>query len=153
MTATTIEPYKIDDTHAEKLDLWLRTRGGVFVWKNLDLGSPTSGATSCTPATTQEGTPYPSPHWRFGNKPERHLTRHDEVVVSRIETVEQLPAKFTHQGLSAACRKKADQRCAATRTTFGGDVWWSVSDDPAAIFIKREAEVVPLSEYLSTLST
>lgn len=67
---------------------WLRTRGGIAVWSNKDLGSPDLGSQSFTPALTEDGKPYPSPNWRCGTSgPDRIVTDVTQVIVQTYREV------------------------------------------------------------------
>lgn len=53
--------------HEAKLAEWLKNRGGIAVWSNKDLGSPSLGGQQFTPALHADGTAATSPHWSCGN--------------------------------------------------------------------------------------
>ncbi len=53
--------------NAVKMKDWLATRGGVAVWRSVDLSDP--GFSIFTPAKTPHGDPYPKPHWKVGHEP------------------------------------------------------------------------------------
>lgn len=46
----------------EKFTEWISKRGGVTVWRNVDLSRAGAG-NQFTPAKTVEGQDYPAPHW------------------------------------------------------------------------------------------
>ena len=62
------KPYRISEEHAPQIWEWLTSGRGVAVWQNYDLGSPSIGALSFTPAIT-DGARTPSPNWRVGHEP------------------------------------------------------------------------------------
>jgi len=73
------------EENAGKFSEWLKTRGGLAVWRSIDLSDP---GTSCTtPALTNTGTPSNKPHWKYGDKPERIITDASEVEVQRMVEV------------------------------------------------------------------
>ncbi len=48
-----------------KFEEWLKDRGGVAVWENLDLSNPGAGL-MFTPANDKDGKPSGKPHWSVG---------------------------------------------------------------------------------------
>ena len=44
---------------------WIRDRGGVLVWPNINMSNP-GGGDMFTPAKTLAGEPCPKPHWSRG---------------------------------------------------------------------------------------
>lgn len=59
--------------HAAKLRDWIANRGGVALWRSIDLSDP--GATVLTPANSAK------PHWKFANEPEVIVTKESDVGV------------------------------------------------------------------------
>jgi len=49
----------------EKFQDWINSRGGVKVWRNLNLSNPDAGF-RFTPALTEDQKDYPKPHWSVG---------------------------------------------------------------------------------------
>ena len=78
--------------NATKFAEWIKTRGGVAVWRSADLGNP--GASWSTPAMIPEGTemndgtvleedrPYPRPTWQAESQPSMVITNPAEIGVS-----------------------------------------------------------------------
>jgi len=62
---------------------WIENRGGVAIWRSVNLPNP--GASWSTPALTEEGEPYPKPTWQVDTKPDAVITdpRDIEVTVDR----------------------------------------------------------------------
>lgn len=46
----------------EKFEEWIRSRGGVQIWDNLNMSNPDAGP-QFTPALTEEGQESQKPHW------------------------------------------------------------------------------------------
>lgn len=59
--------------HAAKLRDWIQNRGGVALWRSIDLSDP--GASVLTPADSAK------PRWKFANEPEVIVTRGSDVGV------------------------------------------------------------------------
>jgi hypothetical protein len=73
------------EENAPKFSEWLKKRGGLAVWRSVDLSDP--GASCTTPALTEDGKAYPQPHWKYDNKPERIVIDANEVQVQRMVEV------------------------------------------------------------------
>jgi hypothetical protein len=65
--------------NAPKFLDWLANRGGVAVWRSVNLGNP--GASWSSPALTWEGKPTPKPTWEADSQPARVITDASEIVV------------------------------------------------------------------------
>ena len=74
----TNEKYHVGPENVDKMRAWLADRGGIAMWKSVNLSNP--GASWSTPATT-EGKPTTKPNWQCANEPSRVITSADDVVV------------------------------------------------------------------------
>lgn len=77
----------ISPENEKQLAAWLKTRGGIAVWQNCDLGSASLGAEQFTPATKQDGSPATSPDWRCGNNPAFIITDSSQITVQTDKEV------------------------------------------------------------------
>lgn len=75
MVALSIPPALV-----EQVSSWIRTRGGVAVWPNLEIGN--RGGDGLTPALNEDGSPTPCPGWRYAKAPSRIVTDPVEVLVT-----------------------------------------------------------------------
>jgi hypothetical protein len=72
--------YTCSASNALKIWRWLTKRGGIAVWRSVNLSNP--GASWTTPAFEADGvTPYTKPTWQADNKPERIITDPALVMV------------------------------------------------------------------------
>lgn len=102
--------------NAPRLAEWIRKRGGIAVWKSHDLSDPC--ASSLTPALDLLGNPTPTPHWKYGQAPERVVTDPAEVELYKDELVQELPVALKHDGygylvLTKGSERKLDKALAA----------------------------------------
>lgn len=66
--------------NAPKFLDWIRNRGGVAVWRSVNMSDP--GQSWSTPLRTAEGLPAPKPHpWKAESAPSRVITDPKEVLV------------------------------------------------------------------------
>jgi hypothetical protein len=75
------EPYIINEKDAARIAEWLNTRGGIAIWRSINLSNP--GASWTTPALNQDGTKTTKPNWQSANQPERMIVNPAEVSVSK----------------------------------------------------------------------
>jgi hypothetical protein len=70
----------IPPSHVERVSSWIRTRGGVAVWPNLEIGG--GGGDGLTPALDEDGKPTACPGWRYAKAPSQIVTDPAEVLVT-----------------------------------------------------------------------
>jgi hypothetical protein len=73
-----MDNYVVAEDNAAKIAEWLRTRGGIAIWKALDF----SGQSMTTPVHNADGLPATKPHWSMANTPDRIITDMAEVTVA-----------------------------------------------------------------------
>lgn len=73
--------YSIQPENEKQIVEWLKNRGGVAVWANCDLGSPSIGNLSFTPATRRDGAKATSPSWQCGSEPAEVVTDQSKFEV------------------------------------------------------------------------
>ena len=121
-------PYQFNlETKKEKLECaeqnahnmmeWLRTRGGLAVWRSVDLSDPSASWT--TPVNDKDGKPFTKPTWKAESQPSRIITDAADVVVTTDKVVERfhVATRVGRNGLmvkltdasSAKLRKKMDK--------------------------------------------
>lgn len=108
MNSIITEPvtYTVESSTADKLRSWLDTRGGVAVWQNCDLGSPSIGCPAYTPADSA------SPHWQYGNKPIEVVTDRARFQVRTLREVARVKVRRgppCYGGINRADRAKLDR--------------------------------------------
>lgn len=110
---TQTDRLSVDQSIMPKICNWLKTRNGVAVWQNRDLSSAQVGQYVFTPAFSEDlKTETVSPHWKYGNKPERVLKSLGEIAVPKIETLEtvKISYNFSNGKLSKKSENLLDKR-------------------------------------------
>jgi len=74
------EPHNCAPENAAKFADWIQNRGGVAVWRSLNMANP--GASWSGPALKEDGTPSGKPTWQAEEKPSRIITSLREVAVT-----------------------------------------------------------------------
>ncbi len=80
-----MDPYICNAEVAEKIHDWLLNRGGIFIWRSINLSNP--GASWTSPARDSEGKATTKPTWQSGDQPERHIVNIDDVSVATTREV------------------------------------------------------------------
>jgi hypothetical protein len=96
--------------HAKTMWDWMQNRGGLAIWKSINLSNP--GASWTTPVLDQDGKPYGKPTWQADNEPSRIITDPDEVIVTRDEEVSRLRVSLrrSSNGLMIKCTDTSSAR-------------------------------------------
>src|ERR1700693_5710362 len=97
---TVLRPHIVNEVNAALFDEWIRTRGGLAVWRSINLSNP--GASWTTPLRNADGSPVTKPTWEAANQPERVITDPADVVVSVDKEVQRfhVALRMGSQGLS-----------------------------------------------------
>lgn len=96
-----------------KLADWLKNRGGIAVWRNKDLGSPSLGGQQFTPALHADGTAATSPHWSCGNAPDFIVTDATAVAIQEWREVSRVKIRNGPPYLGCVHRRDRDRLDAA----------------------------------------
>ena len=103
-----IKPLEVSEADAPKVLDWLKTRGGLSVWSSKDLGGPPSIVT--TPYRNSEGELSSAGHWRYGDKPDRHVTEASDVEVCIDVPVETFEIKLKTSGLRIVLQASSERK-------------------------------------------
>ena len=149
-----MDPHECAEENAAKFASWIANRGGLLIWRSVNLCNPGQSWTS--PALTEDGKPYPKPTWEAADTPERHITSVDDVVVYTSKVV-----KSFHVGVKRGCGMGLVLTDAATRRVRSevdkaskkhGKPAWYAFDYGAyenAVILVEDASI-PLAKWLET---
>ena len=76
---------------------WIANRGGVAVWKNIDLRS--AGSKTFTPAVALDGTPSQRPGWQFAAEPIEIITDPSQVTTYVEHLFKAFPVSLRRHGM------------------------------------------------------
>ena len=148
----TFEPFE-EDKHecapenAAQMRQWIETRGGVAIWRSVNLSNP--GASWSTPALQKDGTPTQRPTWESDKTPERVITRADDIVVVSRKEVKRfhVAVRTGSQGMSLKLTDGATRRVreAVAKAGDGAAYDFDYSTQEAVITVPDKS--IPLSEY------
>jgi hypothetical protein len=141
-------PHVITAENAEKIAFWLKERGGIFVWKSVNLSNP--GASWTTPATNADGSPVTKPTWEAESVPSRHIDSADEIVVSKDVEVKRFRVgiRLGGQGLSYKVTDGGSRRIRSAVAKAGEGAYHLFDySSQEAVILKPESQI-PLPEFL-----
>ena len=123
--------------HAQKMLDWLANRGGIAVWRSVNLSNP--GASWSTPADVGK------PTWEAGGAPERIITDVDDVVVSIDKEVKRFHVGLRRAGTMIKVTDGGSRRIRAA-VARAGDGAYHLFDGREAVIMAPES-TVPLREW------
>ena len=142
------DKYQCRPQDAARIREWIATRGGILIWKSLNLSNPTGSWT--TPALDSEGRPYGKPTWQAANVPSRHITSMDEVEVVEPKLVKRFHVGVRRADLSLKVTDAGSRRIRAAVEKAGDGAYYEFDYGQQDALIYVPARVVPLAEWNET---
>ena len=148
------EPYVCQDEDAGKIHGCLLHRGGIFIWRSVNLSNP--GASWTSPARDSDGKPITKPNWQCGDVPQRHIENLAEVMVSTAKEVKRfhVATRMGGNGMSIKVTdggtRKIRAEIAKARQRTGKTAWYRFDYydyENCKIFI--DDTTVPLSDWVA----
>lgn len=142
-----MEKYQCTAQAAPLIKSWLETRGGIAIWRSIDLSDP--GRSITTPVKTAEGDPASKPHWSMANKPERIITSVDDVEVCMDKEVKRFRVAIRRgaQGLSFKCTDASSRRIRKAVEKAGKGAHHVFDYWTQEAVIMAPEKIIPLAEY------
>lgn len=135
--------------NAERFAMWLKDRGGISLWKSINLSNP--GASWCTPALAEDGTDYPKPNWQTENAPALTVCDPDFVGVEIPQEFKRVKISLKQQGLMKVVLTDGSTRKVTKALEEAGDgSFYTFEDDTAIIW--RVVGTVALMEWLEAVA-
>lgn len=144
-----MENHIVTEDNAEKILGWLRERGGIAIWRSVNLSNP--GASWTSPAKAEDGTPTTKPRWQAANEPERIITDPAEVSVATDEEVKRfhIAVRYGSQGMSLKLTDGSSNRVRNAVEKAGEGAWYEFDYDSQEAVIYRQKALVPLLEWVA----
>ena len=135
--------------NAPKFLEWLSSRGGIAVWRSVDLSDP---SWSCsTPALTPDGQPYEKPHWKADSKPEKIVTDPSKIQVLVAVEVKRfhVAVRRGSQGFSLKLTDASSRKVEKAVAAAGSDAFYCFDymTQDAVILVPDPGSSKPLSEW------
>ena len=125
---------------------WIKTRGGLAVWRSSWLDAP--GESWTAPLNNPDGTPKPKPdNWKIASGPELVVTDAKDVGVANDVEAERIPIKTERgSGFSFNLNSVSSRKVRAAEEKHGAGSWHYFDGDEAVI-MKPADGFMPLSEW------
>lgn len=140
---------------APKLREWLANRGGIAVWKSINLSNP--GGEWLTPSLDEHGKRTPKPTWQAGNEPSQIVVMADRVGVytEALFKAFTVSVRMSGNGLSLkltdASQRRLDRAMEACNAKHGSAHFRRgvLDSDRPSMGVYYVTGEVPLSEWRS----
>jgi len=146
------DKHMVTAENAAKIWGWLQDRGGIAIWKSVNLSNV--GASWTTPNEQADGSKTNKPTWQAEDRPSRIITDPAEVVVSTDVEVKRfrVAVRRGSSGLSLKCTDASGRRIHAA-VERAGEGAYHVFDytTQEAVILKPAGEPMPIAEYMAPL--
>ena len=146
---TSHDKHECAPENAAKMLDWIRTRGGVAIWRSVNLSNP--GASWSAPVRAADSRPYPKPTWEAESQPSRIITDPSEIEVVTRREVRRFRVAIRAAGASVMSFKLTDAstrkvREAVDKAGDGASYEFDYTSQEAIITVPGER--VLLSEWV-----
>ncbi len=147
---TTAIKHRVLAANAVQVWTWFQERGGIAVWKSIDIC--TAGQSWTTPLHDAEGQPTKKQNWRMEQTPSLIITDPAEVVVDVPREVKRfrVAVRAGRQGLLLKCTDAASRRIRRECEKAGEESWYEFDYESQEAVIFVPGETKPLPEYITT---
>ncbi len=145
-----MKPHIVSVENAGKIAEWLRTRGGIAIWRSIDLGN--SGKSWTCPVNDENGQLKGKPGWQSANMPERIITEPAEVVIETSREVKRFHVAVQRGGLmgmNLQVTSGGSRRIEKEVAKAGENAHYEFDYETQEAVILVPAELVPLPEWLA----
>lgn len=144
-----MKPHIVNVENAAKIAEWLRTRGGIAVWRSINLSNP--GASWTSPVLDAGGQLAGKPTWQAANTPERIIADPAEVIVATDKEVKRfrVGVRQSSNGMSFKVTDGGTNRIRREVAKAGENAYHAFDYSTQEAVILVPAEMVPLTEWLA----
>jgi hypothetical protein len=146
------DKHQVSPENAAKFWDWIQNRGGVAIWRSVNLSNP--GASWSTPARTIDNQLTPRPTWQAENHPSRVITDAADIEVSIDKEVKRFHVAIRRgsQGLSFKCTDASSRRIEREVAKAGEGAYHTFDYLTQEAVIMKPEKTVPLIEWLQSAS-
>lgn len=142
-----VEKHRIGAQNAEQIAGWFRDRGGVAIWRSVNLSNP--GASWTCPINGPDGKPAGKPNWQSDSQPERLITNPDEVEVVTGKEVRRFHIALKRgSGFSITLTPASSAKVKKAVAKAGKDAWYEFDYGAQEAVIFVSDAVVPLTSLI-----
>lgn len=131
---------------AQRIKEWIANRGGVLIWKSINLSNP--GASWTTPAVDESGQRVEKPTWQADNLPALHITDAADVEVVVPREVKRFHVAVRRAGLALKVTDAGSRHIHAAVDKAGEGAWYEFDYSTQEALILVPDKVVPLTEFV-----
>ena len=135
--------------NAARFREWCAVRGGVAVWRVIDIAR--AGETVSTPVLTETGEPTPRPRWDIASAPER-VYGIDEIDCDTGREIKRIRISVERgSGLSFALTSASSRRLRNAMDVAPNGAWYVFgfdNNDRRVAIIYTPSDRVPLASYV-----
>jgi len=139
--------HTINEANAERMATWIKERGGIAVWRSINLSNP--GASWSTPALNTDGTSTGKPTWQAANEPEAVITDPNDVLVSTDVEVKRfrVGVRMGSQGFMVKVTDAGSRRIRAEVEKAGEGAHYTFDYETQQAVIWKPTSVLSLVEW------
>ena len=129
---------------------WIRNRGGLAVWRSINLSNP--GAIWYTPVLTEDEKPYEKPSWQSESVPTRIILRPQDLIVCVFEEFKRfhVALRVSGNGLMRKCTRGSSDRIYRALAKAGEDSYYRLDDQTQEAVIYKPGFRCNLLEWYNT---
>jgi hypothetical protein len=144
---TTDFDHTCEGRHAGKFWEWINQRGGIAIWKSINLSDP--GMSVSTPANQLAGEPSLKPRSDVASDPAKIHTDPDRIGVTTYEEVKRFRVGIRRgdQGLVMKVTDGGTRRIHAAVEKAGDGAYHAFDYDTQEAVIMAPVDVIPLSQW------
>lgn len=141
--------HHIDLALASKLAGWITDRGGVLVWRSVDLSDPSTVAVS--PYLDRDGDVSTKPSWIYANEPALHITDPARIGVIQTEEVKRfhVAVRVSSNGLRLKLTDASSTKLnkALEKAGIGATYYFDQNTQEAVILVGKS--LVSLADWMA----
>lgn len=138
--------HEVAPENAAKMLDWIERRGGIAVWKSVNLSNP--GASWSTPALAPDCSPYRKPTWEAESSPYKVITNPAEIVVVTRKEVKRFRVAIRVRGMSVKLTSGSTRKVDKAMIHAGEDASYHFDYETQEAVITVPSETVPLLQFL-----
>ena len=142
-----LAPHVVTATDAPTIRKWLHERGGIAVWRSVNLSNP--GASWTTPVNDAHGEPTGRPNWQSAAEPERVIVSEEDVLVSVDKEVKRfhVAIRMASQSMMLKCTDGATRRIRREVAKAGDGAFYQFDYGSQEAVIMAPEKQVPLKDW------
>lgn len=145
------DKHQVNADNAELFWEWLRNRGGIAIWRSVNLSNP--GASWSTPALTDDNPPkpYSKPTWQSSDQPSRIITDPTEVEVYVAAEVKRfhVAVRRSSSGMMLKVSDGGSRRIRSAVAKAGDGAYHVFDYETQEAVIMKPVSTVPLVEWIA----